>query len=92
MEIINQPFYKQPVKIPQNSPPCYHPERFSGVCEEDLHTLTNIQNCMVYIWLKSSEQFWFYVLKTCHTYVKGFAWLNGWVYVRIALNEIESYY
>ena len=58
-----------------------------------LHTIKNIKECMIFIWLKDGNSFWYYVKHVKNNTLEGYAnRKNKWIYIPISINSIEAYY
>ena len=64
-----------------------------ALLRNDLHTIMNLTNIVVYIWLKNGNGFWYYISYTQKNWLIGYIWnQKKWVSKTIDFNNIFSYY
>ncbi len=72
--------------------------KYDPVCCHEImknyrHTLFNLRETIVFIWLKNEKSFWYFIKQTNNNtlegYIKG---KNGWIYRPIKIKNIASYY
>lgn len=73
-------------------PPKYTPNNNAGLSSSQVHTILNIKNCFVYVWLKNKSEFWLYPVQIQDNTLKGHAWDGRkWFSTAIRLDSIKSY-
>lgn len=79
-------------KLPPQAPKT-RPERKHALPKENLYTIQNLCNVLVFLWLNNGNQFWFFIAYTKPNQLIGHAW-NGsqWVNRTINLASVWSYY
>lgn len=79
---------KLPTQLPKTVPSRKH-----AISKDCLHTIQNLSDVLVFIWLNNGNQFWFFITYTRPNQLIGHAW-NGsqWVNRTLSLQSIWSYY
>lgn len=58
-----------------------------------LYTIRNINDCIVYIWLKNGKEFWYFVKYVGNHVLSGYIKIKErWVYKPIKIRDICGYY
>ena len=81
--------HRHPSRPPLSSPP----KKSSAIGNRDMQTFLNFTHCVVYLWLESTEEIWFYPTRFLQSTINGYGW-NGsrWVSITIPYRSIEAYY
>ena len=69
------------------------PDRKHALSKSSLHTIKNLNDVLVYIWLKNGNGFWYYISYSTKNSLIGYIW-NGknWTKKDLNLKFLMSYY
>ena len=86
------PMQKKNAKLPVNLPK-QKPDRNHALAQNTKHTIRNLSNVVIYLWLNNGTGFWYYISHATQNTILGYAW-NGkqWVRREISLRMVWSYY
>ena len=74
-------------------PPNYTPTISTGVRPEHVQTIENIRYCLVYVWTKNRQEFWFVPTECKNGVIQGYAWYKRiWIIIKLRTDKIKSYY
>lgn len=80
-------------KKPTQIPPSYTPLISAALHPKDAKTLQNNINCIIYVWLHNTREFWYFLITPLDNFIDGYIWMdNQWVRSKIPIESVKTYY
>lgn len=90
--MMNQSSNRYNPKLPTNMPKT-QPDRNHALHTNLLHTIQNLSDIVVFLWLKNGSGFWYYVSYSQREYLIGYMWTGKmWTRKEIHIKFISAYY
>jgi len=81
------------VFYPPNPAPSFIPQPSYGIGGKHLHTVGNIKQNMIYLWMKNKDAFWMIPMEFNYYYTRGYIWDgSAWNYRHVNNAAVERYY
>lgn len=88
----NERLYNKNPKLPVYMPKS-KPERKHGLPPNTRNTLKNLNDIVVFLWLKNGSSFWYFISYSTNNHLVGYIWNgNFWEKREILLRFIVTYY
>ncbi|MBP1736163.1 MAG: hypothetical protein H6Q60_44 [Oscillospiraceae bacterium] len=86
--------YLRPEILPPSPPPRLTPSYCKIAHTQPLKEqfLSQHIRLFIYVWTTAHNSFWMYPMECSNGFLAGYAWQkHGWQYVRLGINQIDSY-